>query len=205
MCKSKICKIWKTIHTKPNLPTKQKPNLAKFKIFIQTFQIKPAKPNQTKPNIANHNYQTKPSKLDKPTWIFFYWFPVFVTIRCVMWKRLCGSMRGCVIFLIIDLAEADNNWVCCALGNVLCWFEMHIIINSKQDSWWRLTSDPENVEVELFRSWQLLMKRISLQSWFDCTTRKGTDHDRNKRHPDKERQPAYEESTHQEDLANKRV
>ena len=40
-------------YEKPNIrnqtyQTKQKPNLTKFKVFIQTFQIKPAKPNQTK-------------------------------------------------------------------------------------------------------------------------------------------------------------
>ena len=38
-------------------------------------------------------------------------------------------------FLNCCLAETDNVWVRSALGNVLGRFEMHIIINSKQDSW----------------------------------------------------------------------
>ena len=51
----------------------------------QTYQTKPDIPNQTyltKP--SKSNLPTKPTKLDKPTQICFYWFQLFVTIGGMM-------------------------------------------------------------------------------------------------------------------------
>ena len=111
------------MHHSQNMCNKQKtqkmPNVQEMQSMQnmqnQTYQTNPAESdlqNQTKPNLFNQTCQTKPNQTNWTNMDFFYFCPVFVTIRyavsgVIVWCER-GLRKGRLISKIVNLVLSSQ-------------------------------------------------------------------------------------------------